>query len=47
MQMRYFNFEDPTGIRIGWCGAFAAGVDVRQIHPELFLDDEEERDGGL
>ena len=36
MQTRYFNFRDPTGMRIGWCGSYAAGKDVRQIHPEIF-----------
>jgi hypothetical protein len=38
MQMRYFNFEDPTGIMIGWKGSYASGVDFSKIHPELCLD---------
>jgi hypothetical protein len=38
MQMRYFNFADPTGVRIGWQGSYAAGKDFRQIHPELVVD---------
>lgn len=35
MQFRYFNFADPIGIRIGWCGSFAAGVDFGAVLPEL------------
>lgn len=35
MQMRYFNFEEPTGRAHGWSGSFAAGRDFRTIHPEL------------
>lgn len=36
MQMRYFNFTEPTGIKIGWKGSFASGVKVEEVHPELF-----------
>jgi Phytanoyl-CoA dioxygenase (PhyH) len=36
MQMRYFNFHEPTGIKIGWKGSFASGVKVEEVHPELF-----------
>ena len=36
MQMRYFNFAEPTGIKIGWKGSFASGVKVEEVHPELF-----------
>ncbi len=39
MQFRYFNFLEPMGMRIGWRGSFAAGVDFRQIHPELVADE--------
>lgn len=35
MQMRYFNFAEPTGRVHGWSGSFAAGRDFRAIHPEL------------
>lgn len=35
MQMRYFNFLDPTGIKIGWRGSFAAGVRIEDVHPEM------------
>lgn len=38
LQFRYFNFDDPTGLAHGWKGSFAAGVDFRQIHPELCAD---------
>jgi len=38
MQMRYFNFKNPTGIKIGWMGSYAAGQDFREIHPELCVD---------
>ncbi|SFS05889.1 Phytanoyl-CoA dioxygenase (PhyH) [Dyella sp. OK004] len=38
MQFRYFNFTDPVGMAHGWKGSFAAGVDFRQIHPELCAD---------
>jgi hypothetical protein len=38
MQMRYFDFAEETGISMSWCGSFAAGVNVREIHPELFVD---------
>jgi hypothetical protein len=35
MQWRLFNFADPTGIKIGWRGSFAAGVKFQDILPEL------------
>jgi ectoine hydroxylase-related dioxygenase (phytanoyl-CoA dioxygenase family) len=35
MQMRYFNFENPIGIKIGWKGSYASGQDFSEIHPEL------------
>lgn len=38
-QTRYFNFDDPTGIRIGWQGSFAAGQQFQTIHPELVVDE--------
>lgn len=40
MQFRYFNFNEPTGLTHGWKGSFAAGVDFRNIHPELCADQE-------
>ena len=38
MQMRWFNFLEPTGQGYGWKGSFAAGVDLRTVHPELVVD---------
>ena len=38
MQFRYFNFEHPSGIRIGWKGCVASGTDLRDVHPELIID---------
>jgi hypothetical protein len=38
MQFRYFNFDEPTGVRIGWRGSYAAGVDFATIHPELIAE---------
>ena len=38
MQLRYFNFNEPTGRSHGWKGSYASGVDFRQIHPELCAD---------
>jgi len=40
IQFRYFNFAEPLGVRIGWCGSFAAGVDFSKILPELVTDGE-------
>lgn len=37
MQFRYFNFAELAGRSHGWRGSYAAGVDFRQIHPELFV----------
>ncbi|GAV19740.1 phytanoyl-CoA dioxygenase [Mariprofundus micogutta] len=38
MQMRYFNFDNEMGIKLGWCGSYSAGVDVKAILPEYILD---------
>jgi len=40
MQLRYFNFADPIGMQHGWKGSYAAGVDFRDVHPELCADPE-------
>ena len=29
LQMRWFNFAEPTGKKLGWPGAYAAGGDLR------------------
>lgn len=31
MQMRYFNFDDPFGVEMGWVPSLKAGDDVQQI----------------
>lgn len=36
MQFRYFNFNEKVGRAHAWKGSYAAGVDFRTIHPELF-----------
>jgi hypothetical protein len=45
MQTRYFNFREPTGMRIGWAGSYAAGVDPAKMHPEVYVDLDEEHHG--
>ncbi len=37
IQYRYFNYREPVGIRIGWKGSFAAGVDFEKVLPELAM----------
>lgn len=38
MQMRYFNYREPTGQSYDWAGSFAAGRDIKSIHPELIAE---------
>lgn len=38
MQSRLFNFREPTGVKHGWQGSYAAGTDFAAIHPELVAD---------
>ncbi|WP_349358022.1 phytanoyl-CoA dioxygenase family protein [Stappia sp.] len=38
MQFRYFNFNDPTGVRLSWKGSFAAGQSFETLLPELVAD---------
>ena len=38
LQLRWFNFVEPTGRKLGWPGAYAAGKDLRAVHPELVVD---------
>ncbi len=38
IQMRYFDFNEPTGLSHGWKGSFNSGIDFRDIHPELCAD---------
>lgn len=35
IQFRYFNYAEPLGLRIGWKGSFAEGVNFADIIPEL------------
>jgi hypothetical protein len=37
MQMRLFNFLEPSGVLAGWPGAVAEGVRVPEIYPEFFI----------
>ncbi len=36
MQMRYFNFEDPTGIKLSWKGSFSI-ENIKQMYPEKLI----------
>jgi hypothetical protein len=38
MQLRYFNFRDPLGIKISWKGSFAAGEKFADIIPDIIKD---------
>ena len=38
MQMRFFNFLEPSGIATGWSGAVAEGVHVPNVVPQFFID---------
>ncbi|HWB20031.1 MAG TPA: phytanoyl-CoA dioxygenase family protein [Phycisphaerales bacterium] len=38
VQLRYFNFLNQDGIRIGWTGGMLAGVDLRKVHPEAVVE---------
>lgn len=41
MQMRLFNFEEPTGMEHGWPGSVADGIAFEEFHPECLAPDEE------
>jgi hypothetical protein len=38
MQFRYFNMAEVTGMRHGWKGSYAEGVDFASVHPELVAE---------
>lgn len=38
MQVRHFNFADPTGRSINWSGSFAAGASINDVHPGLLVE---------
>ncbi|MGI9289870.1 MAG: phytanoyl-CoA dioxygenase family protein [Gammaproteobacteria bacterium] len=37
MQSRFFNFMDPTGLKISWKGSFSSGLTIADVHPELVI----------
>lgn len=38
MQFRYFNFNDPTGVKLSWKGSYAAGQSFETLLPELVAE---------
>lgn len=38
MQMRYFNYSHPVGVKMGWRGLFTDNNELRAFHPELVLN---------
>lgn len=38
MQFRYFNFNHPSGIKIDWKGCVASGIQLKDVHPELVIE---------
>lgn len=39
IQSRFFNFCEPTGMRIGWKASVTAGTDIEAIFPEYFAEE--------
>jgi len=37
MQLRYFNFREPNGIKLGWPASVTAGTDIESLFPESFI----------
>lgn len=37
MQVRYFNFREPTGIKLGWKPSVTAGSAIETLFPEYFV----------
>jgi ectoine hydroxylase-related dioxygenase (phytanoyl-CoA dioxygenase family) len=37
MQMRLFNYLEPSGVELGWKGSVADGVKVRDLLPQFVL----------
>ena len=37
MQLRYFNYSEPSGIAHGWSGGVVAGVPTEDIVPDLLI----------
>ena len=38
MQFRYFNFNHPSGIKINWKGGIANGIQFKDVHPDLIIE---------
>ena len=38
MQVRYFNFSEPSGVAHGWKGGTTAGVPINDVHPGLLIE---------
>jgi hypothetical protein len=38
MQFRYFSFDHPSGLSISWRGCVANGAQLKDVHPELVID---------
>lgn len=43
IQFRYFDLDEPIGMKNGWVGSFATGVDFSDVHPELLVSVEDGR----
>jgi hypothetical protein len=43
MQLRWFNFQEETGIKMGWPKSYAHGRSFAEWHPELFVPSTEEK----
>jgi ectoine hydroxylase-related dioxygenase (phytanoyl-CoA dioxygenase family) len=37
VQSRFFNFQDPMGMKVGWKASVTAGTDIEAIFPENFV----------
>jgi len=37
-QFRFFNFREPTGMRIGWKASVTAGTDIESIFSDYFVE---------
>ena len=38
MQVRYFNYREPSGLAHGWKGGTTAGVPINDVHPGLLIE---------
>lgn len=37
VQSRFFNFNDPVGMKVGWRASITAGTEVEEIFPDNFV----------